>query len=323
MVSGRFPQTDDSTPDRRPRPRRVTVFGEALVDIFPSGPKPGGAPLNVARHLAGLGFAPLLISRIGGDVEGELIIDALVRWGVPTEGIQRDDHFPTGRVFVRGTPEHPAFDISEGAAWDHIDGEAASLAASSWNSEATVFGTLVRRSGQSERALEGVLDVSTGTRIVDLNLREPWHGLGAINSSLRAAQIAKLSISELIRAGALLGFPVDTPVRIAEFIVRGFGLRYIAVTQGSGDILFTSATGSEITQMCVSSPCPPVEVVDAVGAGDAFTAVLSAGAVMGWAPITAILRAHELARAVCEIRGAVPDRNEFYEPFRAGWSGLP
>jgi fructokinase len=49
----------------------LAVFGEALVDQFPDRVVMGGAPFNVARHLAGLGFSPLMITRIGADPAGE------------------------------------------------------------------------------------------------------------------------------------------------------------------------------------------------------------------------------------------------------------
>jgi len=42
----------------------AVIFGEALVDVFADRNVIGGAPFNVARHLAGLGRTPLMISRI-------------------------------------------------------------------------------------------------------------------------------------------------------------------------------------------------------------------------------------------------------------------
>ena len=45
----------------------IVVFGEALVDLFKNAAVVGGAPFNVARHLAGFALQPLFISAIGTD----------------------------------------------------------------------------------------------------------------------------------------------------------------------------------------------------------------------------------------------------------------
>jgi sucrose synthase len=45
----------------------VLVFGEMLFDQFPDRTVLGGAPFNVARHLAGFGWPPLLISMNSAD----------------------------------------------------------------------------------------------------------------------------------------------------------------------------------------------------------------------------------------------------------------
>ncbi|MDB5205493.1 MAG: hypothetical protein JWR72_568, partial [Flavisolibacter sp.] len=48
----------------------VVCFGEVLWDILPSGPLPGGAPMNVAYHLKKLGINPALITKVGRDDYG-------------------------------------------------------------------------------------------------------------------------------------------------------------------------------------------------------------------------------------------------------------
>ena len=46
----------------------ITVFGEMLWDMLPSGKQPGGAPMNVAIHLKNFGLNPAFISRVGDGV---------------------------------------------------------------------------------------------------------------------------------------------------------------------------------------------------------------------------------------------------------------
>ncbi|HEX8955049.1 MAG TPA: PfkB family carbohydrate kinase, partial [Burkholderiaceae bacterium] len=52
---------------------RVVIFGEMLVDVFGDSVVPGGAPFNVARHLAAFGIDVCLISRIGADAHGDAL----------------------------------------------------------------------------------------------------------------------------------------------------------------------------------------------------------------------------------------------------------
>lgn len=80
---------------------RICLFGEVLFDHFPDGKQVlGGAPFNVAWHLQALGQAPLFISRVGTDPEGEQIRRSMDDWGMDLGGLQTDPALPTGRVSV-------------------------------------------------------------------------------------------------------------------------------------------------------------------------------------------------------------------------------
>ena len=49
----------------------VICFGEVLWDVFPSGEKIGGAPLNVALRLNALGVNTKIASRVDEDDLGK------------------------------------------------------------------------------------------------------------------------------------------------------------------------------------------------------------------------------------------------------------
>ena len=51
----------------------TVIFGEALVDDFNNEQIVGGAPFNVARHLAAFMAPVLSITRIGDDQSGQLV----------------------------------------------------------------------------------------------------------------------------------------------------------------------------------------------------------------------------------------------------------
>ena len=57
-------------------------------------------------------------------------------------------------------------------------------------------------------------------------------------------------------------------------------------------------------------------VIDSVGAGDAYAAMLAAGLLKGWQPEEILRKASMFATRVCEIKGAIPDSASFYEPLK-------
>jgi fructokinase len=76
----------------------IVCYGEILWDLLPSGPQPGGAPMNVAYQLHRLGKGPAMISRIGKDERGDELMKVLQNKGLNTKYIQIDEAVPTGIV---------------------------------------------------------------------------------------------------------------------------------------------------------------------------------------------------------------------------------
>ena len=68
------------------------------------------------------------------------------------------------------------------------------------------------------------------------------------------------------------------------------------------------------------APPSDVAVVDTVGAGDAFAAVLIAGILKGWSIALTLERAQQLASTVCGLRGALPREVLFYQDFPTHWT---
>jgi sugar/nucleoside kinase (ribokinase family) len=74
----------------------VAALGELVVDLISTrgadgsaclAPKPGGAPGNVAAGVARLGGRAAMMSKVGNDAFGRLLIDTLTANGVSTEAI--------------------------------------------------------------------------------------------------------------------------------------------------------------------------------------------------------------------------------------------
>ncbi len=69
-----------------------------------------------------------------------------------------------------------------------------------------------------------------------------------------------------------------------------------------------------------AAPPAEVEVVDTVGAGDAFSAVFILGLVAGWSTELILERAAEFAAAVCTVPGATTADRRLYARFQhLGW----
>jgi fructokinase len=303
-----------------PRPsRRVCVFGEALVDELPSGPVPGGAPLNVACHAAGFGLEPLLLSRVGRDAAGDALLAALAAKGVPAGGIEADPVLPTGRAVVSLRGAAPRFEIPEGTAFDAIDGATAARAAREWRPSVVAFGTLALRRSVSLAALGEVLAATKAVRLADLNLRAPWYDGSVVCRALSAANVVKVSDEELEEVRRLLSLPTRDPEALAADVVRRFRLRALYVTRGAKGAwaAFRSGDGVRFAEASASSPEEPV--VDTVGAGDAFTSVVLIGLVRGWTPEESLRRGVAFAGAVTRIAGATPKDGSFYDPFLSEW----
>lgn len=303
-------------PDVRASDRQILLFGEVLADQFPDGERIGGAPFNVARHLQAFGLRPRLISRIGTDPLGQRLLTLMTGWGMDASGIQRDPERPTGRVRVHmETPAH-RFEILPDQAYDHIEVPSADFQARPDHPALLYFGTLVQRSAKVQRALQALLRSVPSPRFLDLNLRPPWYERGTVIDSLAAADVLKLNREELSEVADLLGLPAASRSGHAAELVARFTLRAVLVTEGAEGAWLLDAQGRESRS---AKAITPAEVVDTVGAGDAFSAVFMLGMIRRWPPSITLERANAFAGALCGVRGAVPQEDAFYRTFLNDW----
>ena len=280
----------------------IVGLGEVLWDLFPDGPRFGGAPANFACHAAMLGAEAAVVSRVGEDDLGERAAAALRQHGVETAFVGRDRHHATGAVRVQLDPEgRPQYEITEDVAWDHIawTDDLEDLAR---RADAACFGTLAQRSEASRATIRRFLRGMRpgGLRILDVNLRPPFVDGRVVLDSLGLADAAKLSDEELPEVAAMCGLSGTAPDLMRGLRER-YGLRLVAVTRGAeGAMLFGDEGFVE---------CPGVTAVvkDTVGAGDAFTAAMVVGWLRG-ADLESIGRhACRVAAFVCTQPGATPE----------------
>ncbi|MBL6276511.1 carbohydrate kinase [Micromonospora fiedleri] len=305
----------------------VTVLGEAVVDLV-QGPDgrftahPGGSPLNVAVGLARLGVPATLLARFSTSRFGRVLrahADANgvdLRHAVDTDdpatlaiASLADDGVATYDFYVDGTAD-----------WQWRDEE---LSPALTGRGILHTGSLaVFRSPGADRVADALRTArAEGALIsIDPNIRPgllgtPEQARARVEELIRLAHLVKASEEDV--AWLYPGRPVEDVLRHW----RDLGAALAVVTLGAGGALALSGT-REFRQ-----PAPAVEVVDTIGAGDAFTAGLLADlsrAADGWPDdvVAAALRyAVEVAAVTCTRAGADPPyRHELSHRDRPGTS---
>jgi len=293
--------------------RRPLVFGEVLFDRFEDGGAVlGGAPFNVAWHLQGFGHAPLLVSRVGDDDAGHQILEQMHAWSMDTRGVQIDPDHPTGSVNVRLRDGQPSYDIVPDQAYDHVAPEPLATLLSEVDCSLLYHGTLAARHPVSRDTLFGLAAKGDLPVFVDLNLREPWWDTLLVERALHGATWVKLNDDELATLSD--GGTYDLQAE-AETLRRNAGARLLIVTRGAAGACLADAAG-----LACHGPPPVHDVVDTVGAGDAFSAVVIFGLDQGWSAPQILHRALEFAAAICRQRGATAVDPALYQRFMDQWS---
>ena len=277
-------------------------IGEILWDLLPGGRQLGGAPANFAYHAKALGVDAQVVSRVGRDDAGDEILAHLDRLGLGHDYLAVDPHHPTGTVSVRLDAQgKPSYVIHEEAAWDYLSllPQTLGLAA---RVDAVCFGSLAQRSCVSRLAIREFLAATRPEclRVFNVNLRQHYYNLDTIAVALEAADVLKLNDEELPVIARLLSIQGTVEEKLGT-LCRRYNLKLIALTEGDrGSLLFSPAARSRHAGH-------RTEVVDTVGAGDAFAAVLAFGLLSG-ASLDAINeQANRVASFVCSRAGATPE----------------
>ncbi len=279
----------------------IVGLGEILWDVFPDGPRFGGAPANFACHVAALGGNSQIVSAVGRDKLGEKALAELGNRQVGTSGVHRHEDRPTGIVTVSLDADgHASYEFAADTAWDALPWSA-ELAQLAERTSAVCFGTLGQRNQRSRETIRRFVSAtpSAALRIFDVNLRPPFVSDSVILESLALTNVLKLNDEELPTVAALCDLS-GSDVEVMQELADRFALRAVALTRGPrGAVLVRDGRLSE-------HPGVAAEVVDTVGAGDAFTAALALGLLDG-SDLEAINRsACQLAAFVCSQSGATP-----------------
>jgi 5-dehydro-2-deoxygluconokinase len=296
-------------------PFEVLTMGRIGVDIYPLqtgrslrqvetfGKYLGGSPTNVAVAAARYGRRAAVISRTGDDPFGEFVHDALRGFNVDDRFVSAVPALPTPVTFCEiFPPDHfplyfyrfpTAPDLQIGA--DELDFGAITRAGIFW---VTVTGLSQEPSRSATlRALEA--RAGSGTTVLDLDYRPMfWPSREEAHRWVRKAlSYVTVAVGNLDECETAVG--VREP-RAAAQALHDAGIALAVVKQGPAGVL--ASDGTQVVEV----PPAPVDVVNGLGAGDAFGGALCHSLLSGW-DLERSLRFCNAAGAIVASRLACAD----------------
>ncbi|MFV0133942.1 sugar kinase [Streptomyces sp. HMX87] len=300
------------TADGRPRTAfgvvDVVALGESMVTFLPSRPgrladvpsfdrSIGGAESNVACVLAAAGHSARWVGRVGADGFGDHLVEAIGGYGVDVSAVRRDPARPTGVYFRtagdRATDAHEVAYYRAGSAASAMSARNLDLAAVRAGHVLHLSGITAALSAECRELMRELTARCPGRPLVSFDVN---HRLGL----WRDAKDGPAVLRELARGADLvfvgedeawgLGGPEAVRAALPEPGV-------LVVKQGSTGA--TAFHGRQVT----SVPSPRVDVVAAVGAGDAFAAGFLSATLRGLPVRDRLRHGHLWAAAALTVPG--------------------
>jgi fructokinase len=244
------------------RPQRALVIGEALIDIVEregqvTGEHVGGSPLNVAVGLARLGRGVDFLTHIGDDQRGHQIADYAKASGVQlVSGSQTAERTPTALATLdaNGSAQY-VFDID----WQ-LTGtpEVAPPLIAHTGSIATVLEPGCRATAALIDTYRPSATVTFDPNVRPALIEDDDIARGRIDRWIERCDVVKASDEDMRWID-----PNRSPEQIAKTWLA-LGPSIVAVTMGAAGAFAMCAAGT------VRVSALKVNVVDTVGAGDAF-----------------------------------------------------
>lgn len=273
-------------------PRTLLAIGETMAMVTPVIAAPvadadaflldaGGAESNVAAHVAALGHRAVWFSALGADALGRRIARQLSARGVDVSRVVFDEAHPTG-LYVKD-PGNGVLYYRRGSAASHLSESNAAAVPFDGIDLLHVSGITAAISASASAFLSRVVDRAREHGVpvsFDVNHRAPlWDAATAAPVLLEFARRADIVLVGRDEAETLWGTATAADVRallpeVAQLIVK------------DGDVGATAFVAADE----VFEPALVVEVVEPVGAGDAFAGGYLAGYLSG-APVDERLRA--------------------------------
>jgi len=289
---------------------KIVSIGEILFDCFQNKKVIGGAPFNFFYHVYKLTSSAEFISRVGNDKEGKTIIGFLRKNIISTNYLQVDSKYPTGIVKVKLDREGiPEFDISPNCAYDFIETNPEVSRLIESETSLLYFGTLAQRNEVSRKTIQSILKKNI-KYFCDVNLRGEFYSKEILAESFEKINVLKLNEEELRIISNLFLTDTFELKSSSDNLRKKFNLDILCVTLGDQGAMLMDKFSVDENKYSAK------KVVDTVGAGDAYSAILCLG-YLNKMPINKInFLANKFAAAICSIKGAIPTSDDIYDQFK-------
>lgn len=307
--------SSDSTPlEGGPEctPAHVLVIGEMLVEIMAdsvgegflevqtfTGPYPSGAPAIFIDQVARNGIGCSIVSAVGEDPFGRLLLDRLRASGVDVSAVKTVPMLATGSAFVRyrSSGERDFVFNIVGSACSAISDDAASCAAINRATHLHVMGSSLFSAAVAQLTFGAIAQIKArgGTVSFDPNSRKEMLVIPGMRERL---QQVLASTDLYLPSGdelTLLTECSDEIGAIAELLAGG--VQAIVVKRGGEGASYYDRHG-----LVAVAPMPVVEV-DPTGAGDSFGGTFVANWLKGAIPERCLRLANASGAFAVSTRG--------------------
>ncbi|MFJ2181367.1 5-dehydro-2-deoxygluconokinase [Streptomyces anulatus] len=328
-----------------PEPYDVITMGRIGVDLYPLevgvplarvetfGKFLGGSPTNVAVAAARLGRRTAVITRTGQDAFGTYLHQELERFGVDARWATTVEEYPTPVTFCEIFPpdDFPLYFYRQPKAPDleihapDLDLDAVRDARIFWmtgtglSAEPSRSATLAALAARGARTADARPAGAPRTATVfDLDWR-PMFWEGGDDSAEAPVRYREALAHATVAVGNIDECAIATGEREPYAAARALlaaGVELAVVKRGPKGVLAVHRDGA-------TADCPPlpVDVVNGLGAGDAFGGALCHGLLAGW-PLDRIVRYANAAGAIVASRlacsSAMPFPDEVEGALAAG-----
>ena len=277
-------------------------IGVPLAEVKTFAKSLGGSATNVAVAAARLGHRSAVITKVGNDGFGPYVRAALEGFGVDARYVGTDPDLRTPLAFCEIHPpdDFPLLFYREPKAPDsNIEAEDLDLGEISSTSLFWTTGTGLSEEPSRSTTLEALEARSEGITVIDLDYRsmlwnsreetERWY-----REALKHATVA-LGNQEEVEVAVGTADPHEASAALLDL-----GLELAIVKRGPNGVLARTAEG------VAEAPPIEVDVVNGLGAGDAFGGALCHALLSGWDPERTI-RFANAAGAIVASRLACAD----------------
>ncbi|WP_105567301.1 5-dehydro-2-deoxygluconokinase [Microbacterium halophytorum] len=272
--------------------------GVGLEEVSTFGKYLGGTAANVTVAAARHGHRPALISRVGDDPFGRYLLAELARLGVDNSHVRVDPALKTPVTFCEIFPpdDFPLYFYREPKAPD-LNVEAADIDLDAVRAARILWLTTTGLSEEPSRAAHHAALAARGRAehtVLDLDYRPMFWETPADATAQLEPVLGSVTAAVGNREECEVAVGETEPRRAADALLER-GIELAIVKQGPRGVL------AKTREEEVEVPTHFVDVVNGLGAGDAFGGALCHGLLEGWG-LERILRFANVAGAIVASR---------------------